>query len=498
MAQFVSKLGANAVRMPINEATVSTYWATYTGAIDAVLSKGVVVLGYWDSGKSNKPADMNAFWSMWKTVVDKYGSNENAYFEIFNEPNMYSKTDLVSLYSTWLTQFSTVPKGRVILDGTGNAQNVSDVGSASSLDGCLLAVHDYSFFGSDTWTTESQWVSQFKGEVGNYADRTVCTEWGGPMSPGSKNGVSYGYLDYSQTPTNYFEAYVRGVSSQLCSWKMGSFYWPGLRDGDWYSMTTKSGSGSGTTLSIPNQSGLDRLHASWCGATGTGGSSGVATGGATSTGGASAAGGRSSTGGAMATGGSFAATGGTTASNGGAKATGGSVATTGGNTGSIGGSKATGGTTVAPNTGGTIAISATGGRAPTGGAVSITGGAPSTAGSNGVGGQLGTGGAVAVGGAKLSGGSVGTTEAATTTSGAGTANTSDTSNAGSCGCRAVGGRSKSLAILGVFGFVVFGSLRRRLSRRGAQVHRRCPSATPADLTINRARRANAGNRGRRR
>ena len=27
MAQFVSKLGANAVRMPINEATVSTYWA---------------------------------------------------------------------------------------------------------------------------------------------------------------------------------------------------------------------------------------------------------------------------------------------------------------------------------------------------------------------------------------------------------------------------------------------------------------------------------------
>ena len=63
MAQFVSKLGANAVRMPINEATVSTYWATYTGAIDAVLSKGMVVLGYWDSGKSNKPADMNAFWS---------------------------------------------------------------------------------------------------------------------------------------------------------------------------------------------------------------------------------------------------------------------------------------------------------------------------------------------------------------------------------------------------------------------------------------------------
>jgi len=204
MTQFMSKLGANAARMPINEATVSQYWETYTGAIDAVLAKGMVVLGYWDSAKSNKPSDMNAFWTMWKTVVDKYGGNENAYFEIFNEPNMYSKADLVALYTTWLSKNPTVPKGRVILDGTGNAQNVSDIGSASALDGCLLAVHDYSFFGSDTWTTEAQWVSHFKGEVGNYADRTICTEWGGPMSPGSKNGISYGALDYSKSPTNYF------------------------------------------------------------------------------------------------------------------------------------------------------------------------------------------------------------------------------------------------------------------------------------------------------
>ena len=41
--------------MPINEATVSQYWSTYTGAIDAVLAKGMVVFCYWDSAKSNKP-----------------------------------------------------------------------------------------------------------------------------------------------------------------------------------------------------------------------------------------------------------------------------------------------------------------------------------------------------------------------------------------------------------------------------------------------------------
>ncbi|MEO8900070.1 MAG: cellulase family glycosylhydrolase [Polyangiaceae bacterium] len=265
MTQFMSKLGANAVRMPINEATVSGYWSTYTGAIDAVLSKGSVVLCYWDSAKSNKPADMNAFWKMWKTVVDKYGANKDVYFEVFNEPNMYSTSDLISLYSSWLSQFPAVPKPRVILDGTGNAQNVPNIGSSSALDGCLLAVHNYTLFASNTWNSESQWVSQFKGEVGTYADRTVCTEWGGPMSPGSKSGISYQSLDYSKPSTNYFEAYVRGMSSQLHAWNMGSFYWAGLKDGDWYSMTTRSGTGSNLVLSVPNQSGLAQLQNAWTG-----------------------------------------------------------------------------------------------------------------------------------------------------------------------------------------------------------------------------------------
>jgi hypothetical protein len=140
---------------------------------------------------------------------------------------------------------------------------VPDIGSVSSLGGCLLAVHDYSFFGSDSWTSDSQWVAQFQGEVGNYSDRTVCTEWGGPMSPGSKNGISYGSLDYDTSPTNYFEAYIQGMSSQLRAWNMGSFYWAGLKDGDWYSMTSRSGTGTSLALSVPNSSGLAQLQNAW-------------------------------------------------------------------------------------------------------------------------------------------------------------------------------------------------------------------------------------------
>lgn len=417
MSQFMSKLGANAVRMPINEATVSNYWSTYTGAIDAVLSKGMVVLGYWDSAKSNKPPDMNAFWNMWKTVVDKYGTNENAYFEIFNEPNMYTKADLVTLYSDWLSRNPTVPKSRVILDGTGNAQNVPDIGSASSLNGCLLAVHDYSFFGSDTWTTESQWVSQFKGEVGNYADRTVCTEWGAPMSPGSKNGVSYGTLDYSKSPTNYFEAYLRGVSSQLRAWNMGSFYWPGLRDGDWYSMTTKSGSGANTTLTVSNQSGLQQLQNAWTGtlpATGGTGAGGTSNGGA-------------GVGGKTASGGSSAAAGSSTGGKGGTSATGGTAG--GANSGTGGGS--------------------TGGRAATGGSSAsidgTTGGSSSGTAASSSGGTLGAGGAVASGGTEFATGGARTTASSMSSGGLRSADTGGSENRGSSDKLGAGGTPNTAA-----------------------------------------------------
>ena len=135
-------------------------------------------------------------------------------------------------------------------------------------------MHDYSFFESTPYTTESQWESQFASEVGSYASRTVTTEFGAPMSPGSKNGVSYGTLDYSKSSNDstYFVAYLRGITNELRTLNMGSVYWPGLRDGDWYSLTTKSGSGASISLTLTNASGLARIQYAW--GSGSGGGSG--------------------------------------------------------------------------------------------------------------------------------------------------------------------------------------------------------------------------------
>jgi MYXO-CTERM domain-containing protein len=252
------------------------------------------------------------------------------------------------------------------------------------LTGCLLAVHEYSFFGSESMTSESQWVSAFKGEVGNYSDRTVCTEWGAPMSPGSKNGKNYDTLDYSTTPTNYFEAYLRGMSSQLKAWNMGSFYWPGLRDGDWYSMTTKSGTGANITLSIPNQSGLQQLQNAWtgpaptadAGAGGAAGRDGGAAGGAGGTGGSSSG---SDSGGAVSRGGAGGATSSAGGSGGAAPGTGGADAAAGGSGSERGGQSGSGG-----------AVATGGASAGSGGAIAATGGAAGGSSSTSNGGGAGT------------------------------------------------------------------------------------------------------------
>ena len=262
IGQFQELLGTNSVRMPVNEPTILTAFDMYSGALDVALKHGRLVMAYWGPAQPSGPKNMNDWWKMWARLVEKYGSHPNAYFEIFNEPHMYSKDELRNLYAEWLNKFPDVPRDHILLDGSGLAWNVPDIADDPRFEGCLFAVHEYTFWNMSI-TTEDGWKRSFQGKVGKYIDRTVCTEWGGAMSPGEKNGVHYDYMDYNQPPNNYFTAYIRGMSDQLRDWEMGSFYWPGLRDGDWYSMTKRSGEGANIKLQVANQSGLDRMQRAW-------------------------------------------------------------------------------------------------------------------------------------------------------------------------------------------------------------------------------------------
>lgn len=257
---------ANTIRIPINYATTSqAWWNSYTGIIDAATAKGMnVIIGCWE-GKSSEDGlvdNSTQFWAMWKTVTDKYASNQHVYFEIFNEPHGYSLTDWSAICAQWLTNYPAVPQGRVLIDGTSYAQDVTGVGADSRFANCLLSIHDYTFFTGSSLTTAYSWESRLAANVGNNASRTVLTEFGVAMNSG-KNfiGTIGGDEDI---------AYIQGLTNQVRTSGMGSVYWPGIRTGDTYAMETISVSGSGG-LGLTNNSisGLSRLKYSW--GIGTGG-----------------------------------------------------------------------------------------------------------------------------------------------------------------------------------------------------------------------------------
>ena len=196
VGQFQEVLGTNSVRMPVNEPTILKAFDMYSGALDAALEHGRVAMGYWGPAQPAGPKNMDDWWKMWAKLVETYGDHPNAYFEIFNEPHMYSKDELRNLYAEWLKKFPNVPRDHILLDGSGLAWNVPDIADDPRFEGCLFAVHEYTFWNMSI-TTEQGWKNSFKGKVGKYIDRTVCTEWGGAMSPGEKNGVHYDYQDYN-------------------------------------------------------------------------------------------------------------------------------------------------------------------------------------------------------------------------------------------------------------------------------------------------------------
>jgi endoglucanase len=248
-------VGINTIRLPVNAATVlDTYWNIYSGSIDKAVSRGMkVILAYWE-GNSSKDGfvdNTTQFWNMWQAIVTKYGNNPSLYFEVINEPHGYSLSALTTLYADWLNRFPAVPRGRIILGGTGFSQNVTGVGADNRLSSCLLALHNYTFFGNANMLTPASWENQMQNNIGNFASRTVVTEFGAEMTT-NKNYTGAVNGDVSI-------AFIQGVTNKCKNSALSSVYWPGLRTADRYSLFTFNG----TTMTLTNASGLSRLQLGW-------------------------------------------------------------------------------------------------------------------------------------------------------------------------------------------------------------------------------------------
>jgi hypothetical protein len=258
LSGFQSNLGANTVRLPVNYPTVSgTYWNSYAGAIDMATSKGMrVILSYWESASSRNGTvdNLTQFWSMWQTIVNKYGGNANVYFEPMNEPYAYSDTDWKNLAAQWLSTYPSVPKGRVIISGAGYNQRLITIGSDSRFDGTLISRHIYQFFDTSR-TAEDSWRESLRTSVGSYAGRVIVTEWGAPMTDGRNYDAP--------SATDSFVAFIRGVAAEARAEGLGTVYWPGVRPNDTYRLQDINGSGTALTLSTTSAPGRDQLRYSW-------------------------------------------------------------------------------------------------------------------------------------------------------------------------------------------------------------------------------------------
>ncbi len=251
--EFRREVRANTVRLPINPSSVGTqWWDSYQGAIDAATRHGFkVILSYWegDDAKDGRVDDAAAFDAMWDTVVAEYGGDPMVYFEPMNEPFGYSLDAWVDLTAGWLDDHDDVPRGRVIISGTGYNDDVTGVGAAEELEGTLLSLHFYGFWANHT--TEEEWKANLLPRLGEYGWRTVVSEAGSPMT----TGLNYGNHE-GDVSTSYLGALTEVARDQ----GFGIVYWPGLRTGDAYTLTEVVGDGD---LEVTNASGLAQIQWGW-------------------------------------------------------------------------------------------------------------------------------------------------------------------------------------------------------------------------------------------
>ncbi|RRS01242.1 RICIN domain-containing protein [Glycomyces terrestris] len=262
-ADMAATMGADTVRLPVNTHTVGTaWWNAYRGTIDAATARGFkVILAYWEDGAASggRITDMNAFNAMWNTVTAQYGSNSLVHFEPMNEPHGYSATEWTNIAAAWINARPSIPKGRILIGGTGFSQDAKPICADARLNGTLVSFHHYAFFyGTKDY---AGWVQSVRDQLGSCGSRAVLTEFGAPMNDGR---------DYANAAsTDNFVRYLRAVTDVAREQRMGSTYWPAIggKPGsigyDWYSMFSASGSGTAIDLAIRNPSGADRIRHAW-------------------------------------------------------------------------------------------------------------------------------------------------------------------------------------------------------------------------------------------
>ncbi len=264
--QFRAKVGANTLRLPVNPYSVGTaWWNSYKATVDAATRSGFkVILSYWEGtgkekdGKIDSPPAWN---TMWDTLTQTYKGNSRVYFEPMNEPFGYSEAQWQSVVTTWVDRYTAegIPRNRIFVSGTGYNDHTNTVCGVAALQGTYVSQHFYGYWAKHDY---AGWITDLSNRLGDQAcaTRTVIDEFGSPMT----NGYNYrASATASDADTNNYVAYLQATTDTVRARHMGAVYWPGLRAGDSYSLTTLTGWGTHLRLIVNDRTGLSLLHWAW-------------------------------------------------------------------------------------------------------------------------------------------------------------------------------------------------------------------------------------------
>src|SRR5262245_18259619 len=98
------------------------------------------------------------------------------------EPFGYTLDDWVDVCVGWIGDHSAIPRGRIVVSGTGYNDDVTGVGARPELQGTLLSLHFYGYWANHV--TVSAWTDNLLPRMGEYAARTLLDEMGSPMTTG--------------------------------------------------------------------------------------------------------------------------------------------------------------------------------------------------------------------------------------------------------------------------------------------------------------------------
>lgn len=265
LLKFKQFFGVNTIRFGVNPATVTDkdWWPKYRAIINESVSLDFsVILGCWESAKNRngKIDDIENFHLMWSRIIQDFAENEAVHFEIFNEPHGYDDTEWRDLAAAWIEHYVEKLGGerrsRVLVSGTGYNEHLKSISRDSRFDGCMLSFHFYAWFGGKHQTI-SGWEEEIKERIDHQNScRTVITEWGAPM----KSKPDDFYIG-SPVRCETEQAYVIAMANVIKDWNMGSIYWPGLRDGDDFSLTERTH--DSLVLRLTNESGRVQLFNSF-------------------------------------------------------------------------------------------------------------------------------------------------------------------------------------------------------------------------------------------